>query len=59
MEVKEPPFISTIRKGCTLMDTVCYTLAAYKLAKADNWKQLHTNASVTANSFSYRSMLQR
>ena len=45
MEVNELPSISTVRKGRTLLDGVCSTLAAYKLAKADTWKQLHTDGT--------------
>ena len=45
MKVNELPSISTVRKGRTLLDGVCSTLAAYKLAKADTWKQLHTDGT--------------
>ena len=45
MDVTNLPSISTIRKGRTVLDTVCHTLAAYQLAKAEHWKQLHTDGT--------------
>ena len=45
MEVNKLPSISTVRKGRTILDGACTTLAAYKLAKADTWKQLHNDGT--------------
>ena len=43
MDVTNLSSVSTIRKGRTVLDTVCHTITAYQLAKSGHWKQLHTD----------------
>ena len=44
-KVLELPSISTIRKGRTVLGLVAHSLAAYHLASAPYWKQLHTDGT--------------
>ena len=43
--IKEQPSIWTIRQGRTMLLVVVETLAVYRLAKAKQWGQMHTNGS--------------
>ena len=45
MDVKDLPHISTVKRGRRVMSTVSHILAAYKLAKATEWKQIHTDGT--------------
>ena len=43
--IKELPSLSTIRRGRTVLHVVVTTLAAYRLAKKESWKQLFTDGT--------------
>ena len=57
-KVIDLPHVNTIRKGRTVLGLVCHMLAIYRLAKSKDWKQMHTDGTVSAstnNKSSYRS----
>jgi hypothetical protein len=43
--IKEQPSIWTMRRGKTVLLVVVETLAVYRLAKAKQWGQMHTDGS--------------
>jgi len=44
-KIKELPSIWTIRRARSVLLVICQTLAAYRLAKAEKWEQLFTDAT--------------
>ena len=45
VKISELPSLWTIRRARTVLLVICQTLAAYRLAKADKWGQLFTDAT--------------
>jgi hypothetical protein len=45
IKIKETPSIWTVRRGRTVLLVVVETLAAYRLAKAKRWGQMHTDGT--------------
>jgi hypothetical protein len=45
VKIKETPSIWTVRRGRTVLLVVVETLAAYRLARAKRWGQMHTDGT--------------
>jgi hypothetical protein len=45
IKIKETPSIWTVRRSCTVLLVVVETSAAYRLAEAKRWGQMHTDGT--------------